>query len=110
MQICDELLKETSTDSSALQLMNLILKELRREQDITAVYVSAAAAQPHDIDLQKQVFAAYIRYHTQRDILSLYSLYIQMFCYSSKQMYISSVYDLTSITIAFEASRPFKSS
>ncbi len=59
--MCDDLLKETAVDPDSLKLLNLILKELGREGDITAVYVSASAARPKDVDLMKQLFGAYAR-------------------------------------------------
>ena len=61
MQMCDDLLKETSTDPDSLRILNLILKELGREKDITAVYVAASSARPQDVGLMKQLFEAYVR-------------------------------------------------
>ena len=59
--MCDDLLKETSTDPDSLRILNLILKELGREKELTAVYISASAARPQDVDLMKLLFGAYVR-------------------------------------------------
>lgn len=41
--------------------MNLILKDLGREEEIAAIYVAASAAQPWDANLLKQLFGVYAR-------------------------------------------------
>ena len=62
VQICDDLEREVLSDHDALHLMNLVLKALKRDDKITAVYASASAARPQDASLLKLLFAAYVRY------------------------------------------------
>ena len=61
MQMCNALLLLTSSDTSALQLLTLVLRELKREKHITGLYSAASAAHPRDVDLLKQLFGAYVR-------------------------------------------------
>lgn len=61
LQVCDGLVSRSCSDTSALHLVNLILKELRREHEITAVYLAASTAHPRDAELLEQLFGAYAR-------------------------------------------------
>ena len=85
--MCNDLLKETASDPDSLRILNLILKELGRERDITAVYVSASAARPQDVDLMRQLFGAYVRYSLQPDSIS---------CIQAIPFYISEAPSLSS--------------
>lgn len=61
-QLCDDVRKDTPTDTHVLHTLRLVYAREGRHGEVTAMYQAAAAAAPGDAMLQEGVFASLVRY------------------------------------------------
>lgn len=65
-QLCDDVRKDTPTDTHVLHTLRLVYAREGRHGEVTAMYQAAAAAAPGDATLQEGVFASLVRYRADR--------------------------------------------